>query len=155
MSSKTFAKVMTKIIMAQMKVAHWSLNNRKTAMFIHYLFFPITIPCGWAAKRFLTWVVYLQLEREKKTNNENAIFQLCSAHIKNQIEFQKWKNKISKKWFNNSMRKQCKQLYNFSIEDKTKMSYDYFMTLIEVYSTYNIIGGATMNTEGDTVVKIK
>ncbi len=124
-------------------------------LIVRYTFFPITIPCGWALKRYFNWAMYQQIKNAKKANNENAIFQLGSAHIKNQIEFQKWKNRISQKWFNNSMRKKCKKLYDFSIEDKTKMSYDYFMTLIEIYSTYNIIGGATMNTEGDTVVEIR
>lgn len=155
MSSKRLTTVLTKLMMAQMKVAHWSANNRKTALFINYLFFPITIPCGWVAKRYLTWLVYMQLKMAKKQNNENAIFQLCSTQIKNQVEFQKWKSKVSKKWFHKSMTKQSKKLYDFAIEDKTKISFNYFMTLIEVYSTYNIIGGATINTEGDTVVEIR
>ena len=150
-----FAKIMTKITIATLKVQKWAANNRKTAMFIHYLFFLITIPCGWASQKYVTWLVYLQLKIAKKANNENMIFQLCSIHIKNQAELKKWKNKVSKKWFHNSIVKQTKKLYKYAIDDKEKVSYNYFLTLIEIHSTYNIIGGAIIDPIGDTVITIE
>ena len=122
---------------------------------IYYLFFPITVPIVLLGKMVLKKLIFSYLDKAIETKNENAIIKNCSAWLKSKAIRNKWKAKISKKWFLNSMAKVETKLYEYAVKDREKMSFKMFRTLLDVYMKYDIIGGGMMNIDSDTVIKIE
>jgi hypothetical protein len=137
------------------KIIEWSIKHPILRNIIKWLFSPIIFPLSYFGMKFLTKVFFKQLDEVIKSNNEHAILQACSSYIRSKTEQNKWKAKINFKWFVWTMDKKIKYIYDYAITDKEKMPLNYFRTLMDVYLTYNIIGGATMSTEGSTTIKIK
>lgn len=136
------------------KIREWSKNNPKLRNFLWYLFFPITIPLGRLSVWWIKWITFKMLDKAIKDKNDNHILQIAAQHLRNIAHINEWKSKVSKKWFSKTMRKHEKKMYEYAIQDKTRVSFDYFRTLIDIYLKYNIIGGGFMNTECNTVIRV-
>jgi hypothetical protein len=141
------AKILTKIY-------QWHINHPKLRVFILCLLFPITIPLILYLKWYIKRVAFKVLDKGIKAKNDNQIMFVCSAYLKMLAQRNKWKIKLSKKWFSKIMRKHERKLYNYAIEDKAKISFDYFRTLLDIYIQYDIIGGSVMSETSDTIIKI-
>lgn len=133
------------------KMRQWSIKHPVLKTILWYLFFPITIPAeifmNWAIK----WVSFKQIEKYIKTDNEHIILKICSEYMRFKFEQNKWKSKISKRWFGYVMMRHEKKIFNHVTKYKKIWDLNYFHTLMEIYFKYDIVGGATMNELGVSV----
>lgn len=136
-------------------IQQWSRNHPVIINILYYLFLPITFPTELLFRHVLRWIAFKAIAQLKEAKDENNIFNVCANYMKFTILMNKWKWNISKKWFVKTMKKKELRLYNHAIDDKQKIDFNYFRTLVEVYNKYDIIGGAVMNDTGDTTIHIE
>ena len=117
------------------------------------LFFPIVEPMSRMGIWFMKKELYKRLNEAVKAKNDDAVLRICAAFLKSHAERNKWKSKISKKWFLKIMQKEELKMYNYAIREN-QITFAYFRTLIDVFLTYNIIGSGTVNKNGSTTIKV-
>lgn len=138
-----------------LKFREWIVKNPITRWVLLILFYPIILPIGELSFWFMKRVTFKMLDKAISESNNNHILQISANLIKNMALRNKWKAKISTKWFRNTMVKKSHKIYNYIYRDKTIVSFHYFNTLIDLYLTYNIIGGDIINTTGDTIITVE
>src|ERR1700730_13364833 len=107
------------------KISMWSIKHPVLVKSLWILFFPITFPIGYLADRFTTFIIYKGLERSQ--NSEHVTYKICSEYLRYKAERNKWKAKISIKWFGKIMLRHSKKLYEQAIKDKEKINFNFFM----------------------------
>lgn len=146
--TKLLTKLLVKLTEFSGRVMEWAIKHPIQRNIIKWLLFPITLPLGYLGLKFLVWIFFKNFDKVIASQNEHAILQMCSSYVKSKTEQYKWRAKISFKWFVWTMDRKIKYIYDYAIKDKEKMPLNYFRTLIDIYLTYNPIGGATLNKEG-------
>ncbi len=134
---------MKKYLNACWKIMVWLYSHPKTARFLSYLLFPIIFPLVIVSNYMMRWLFKKGIIKSLQNKDDHRILKLNGEYLKFIVEKNKWKNTISKKWFNNSIEKKLYRNYCWSYPNK-EVKYGMFKTLMDVYWKYDIISGAVI-----------